>query len=423
MNGVQLYELLKKLFPINRSLTGEGVRQTLNILSQFAELNIHSINSGERVFDWVIPNEWALDSAVIKNDRNEILVDFKWNNLHILGYSCPFKGWVSKDELFEHLFYLDDQPNAIPYVTSYYKENWGFCVRKNDLLKFDSEKYYVEINSKLFSGKLNYADIVIPGESNKEIVFSTYICHPSMASNELSGPIIAIGLIDYLKKINDRKYTYRFVFVPETIGSIVYLSRNLKHLKENVIAGFVLTCLGDNSEYSLVQSRTGKTLADKIGLAVVQTNSPNKVYSFLDRGSDERQYCSPRVDLPFVTLTRTKFYEYNEYHTSLDGLEYTSSEALSNSLDYVKQVVLLLENNQKYISTNFCEPQLGPRGLYPPLSTKESTKQVMDLTNVLAYMDGSNDMVEIMLILKIDIYKILEIVNKLKSHNLIEICE
>jgi len=421
MNGIDLYSLMTKLFPINRSLTGQGVRETLDILCNHVNLRRHNVLSGSKHFDWTVPKEWKVKSAYISDMSGNKIIDFQDNNLHLVGYSKSKKGDISKEELFEHLFYLEDLPTAIPYITSYYSDNWGFCISYNQYKELKDDFYYVKIDTEHFNGKMDYADYIIEGDSKEEIIFSTYICHPSMASNELSGPVVTIGLIKYLENLPRRRYTYRFVFVPETIGSIVYINQNYNHLKNNTIAGFIVTCVGDDGDYSLVESPYGQTLADRAVKAVLKKyNKYSKIYSFLERGSDERQYCFPNIDLPFVAVTRTKFYEYPEYHTSLDNLNYTSPKALENSLNYLVDIVALMELNEFYLASTFCEPQLGKRGLYPLISTKESNELVKNMMNVLAYCDGNNDVISIINKLFLEPNIVIDIIKTLKSNNLIK---
>ncbi len=420
MNAVDLYSLMAQLFPINRSLTGQGVRETLDILGNHVNLRRHNVLSGSKHFDWTVPKEWKVKSAYISDMLGNKIIDFQDNNLHLVGYSKSKKGDISKEELLEHLHFLEELPTAIPYITSYYSDNWGFCISYNQYKELNDDFYHVEIDTEHFNGKMDYADYIIEGDSKEEIIFSTYICHPSMASNELSGPVVTIGLIKYLENLPRLRYTYRFVFVPETIGSIVYINQNYNHLKNHTIAGFIVTCVGDDGDYSLVESPYGQTLADRTVKAVLKKHHKfSKIYSFLERGSDERQYCFPNIDLPFVAVTRTKFYEYPEYHTSLDNLDYTSPKALENSLNYLVDIVELMELNELYLASTFCEPQLGKRGLYPLISTKESNELVKNMMNVLAYCDGNNDVIAIINRLFIEPNIVIDIIKTLKSHNLI----
>jgi len=370
--GEDIYNLIKKLFPINRSITGKGFRKSLRIIQEYVpNLKIKSIKSGERCFDWTVPKEWDVKDAYIEEyPTGKKIVDFKDNNLHLVSYSIPVEGIFSFEELEKHLHYRKDLPDAIPYVTSYYKEYWGFCLTYNQFKTLDkSKKYKVVIKSKLFEGKLNYGEVILKGKSKKEIFFSTYLCHPSMANNELSGPALATFLIKYLQEKENRKYTYRFIFIPETIGSICYLSKNLKKMKKNIIAGFVLTCVGDEGKFSYIPSRYGDTLADKVALNILNHHTNGfKKYSYLDRGSDERQYCSPGIDLPVCSVMKSKYGEYKEYHTSLDNLDFVSAKGLEESFNIYTKIIEVLENNNFYKTTVLCEPQMGKRGLYHQIS-------------------------------------------------------
>lgn len=416
MQGTEMYNLIKKLFPINRSLTGKGVRESLDIINKkiiHYDLDIKEVLSGKRVYDWIIPKEWNVKKAYIKDSKNKIVVNFENNNLHLMGYSKPINGKYKYSELIKHLYTLPDQPDAIPYVTSYYSENWGFSITYNDFIKLDkSETYYVLIDSELKEGSLTYADLIIPGKSSKEILFSTYICHPSMANNELSGPALMVSLINYISNLKERYYSYRFVIVPETIGSITYINLNLANLKKNIISGYNLTCVGDNLSYSFMPSRYGNTISDTIAKKVLSDMKIDyKSYSFLERGSDERQYCSPGVDLPVVSVMRSKYGEYEEYHTSLDNLDFVSKEGLQGSFNVYADIIFYLENNYFPIINTLCEPQLGKRGLYPNTSTKESGQEIRDIMNVITYCDGYNDILEISKITQLNFKEVISIIN------------
>ncbi|NQU35020.1 MAG: DUF4910 domain-containing protein [Bacteroidetes bacterium] len=396
--GNILYKWASDLFPINRSITGQGVRDTLLYLQNIVpELEIKSIPSGTRVFDWNIPKEWNISDAYIIDPKGNKIAEFKKNNLHIMGYSVPIDRTISFNELNKHLYSLKELPTAIPYVTSYYKEDWGFCLSQNERDALTDGDYHVFIDSTIEMGVLNYGELILPGLSQKEILISTYICHPSMANNELSGPVVTLGLINWLKDVNNRKYTYRFVFIPETIGSITYISINYNLLKERVLGGFVVTCVGDDNNYSLLESKFQDSIFDKIGKHVLKhhTNNKYKTYSFLKRGSDERQYSSVGVDLPIISLMRSKYYEYDEYHTSLDNMEYISPNGLSGGYTIHRKAIEILENNETYKINTICEPQLGKRGLYPLQSTKDTQEQVELMMNIIAYSDGEMDLLSI----------------------------
>lgn len=419
--GQQMYELIVRLFPICRSLTGDGVRETLRILQRDIPLAIHEVPSGTKVFDWTIPKEWNIrDAYVIGGDGNKI-IDFKENNLHVVGYSIPVDKIVELEELKEHLYSLPKQPDAIPYITSYYKERWGFCISQRQRESLKEGKYRVRIDSELKDGFLTYGEIIIPGKTKKEIFLSTYICHPSMANNELSGPAVTTALTRWILS-QPRKFTYRIVFIPETIGSITYLSRNIEAMKENIIAGFNITCVGDERTYSYLPSRYGNTLSDKAALNILKFKHPDcKYYSFLDRGSDERQYCSPGVDLPVVSIMRSKYGDYPEYHTSLDNLEIVTAKGLYGSFSVIKDCIQALEKNETYKVKCNCEPQLGKRGLYPTLSTKESGNTVRNMMNFIAYADGTNDLIDISNIINVPVWDLYEVAETLFQNDLVGI--
>lgn len=417
--GQEMYQLLARLFPICRSITGNGVRKTLQIISEYIPLNIHEVPTGTKVFDWTVPKEWNITDAFILDENGNKIVDFKKNNLHVVGYSVPVDKWVTLEELQTHLYSLEEQPDAIPYVTSYYKERWGFCIPHEQRKKLAEGKYRVFIDSQLKDGHLTYGEYIIPGKEQKEVFLSTYICHPSMANNELSGPVLTTFLSKWISTF-PRKYTYRIIFIPETIGSITYLSKNFEALKNNVIAGFNITCVGDNRVYSYIPSRYGNSYADKVALNILKFKYPDFIkYSFLDRGSDERQYCSPGIDLPLVSLTRSKYNEYPEYHTSLDNLSLVSPNGLKESYDLYIDCLELIEQNAKYRINCYGEPQLGKRGLYPDLSTKNSGELVKDMMNFITYTDGSNDLIDISNIIGIPTHKIYPIVSNLLEAELL----
>ena len=418
--GHKMYQLLAKTFPICRSITGDGVRETLRIISDIIPLEIHEVPTGTKVLDWSIPKEWNIRDAFIADANGNKIVDFKNNNLHVVGYSVPVDKWINLSELQEHLYSLPEQQNAIPYVTSYYKERWGFCISHDERLKLKDGKYHVFIDSTLEDGSLTYGEYIIKGETEQDVFLSTYICHPSMANNELSGPVVTAFIGKWLAS-QHRRYTYRIVFIPETIGSITYLSRHLEELKKNVLVGFNISCIGDDRAYSYVASRYEKSLADKVASNVLSFKHPDYIkYSFLYRGSDERQYCSPGVDLPLVTLSRSKYDTYPEYHTSLDNLDFVTAEGLFGGYELIKDCINVIENNRTFRVTCYGEPQLGKRGLYPNLSTKKSVVSVETMMDFIAYADGANDLIEISNIINKPVREIVPIVEKLFEAGLIE---
>lgn len=418
--GQRMHTLASTLFPIARSLTGEGNRKTLRILQEHIPLTVHEVPSGTKAFDWTVPNEWSISKAFIADEHGRKIVDFKDHTLHVVGYSTPIDAFLTLDELQKHLHSLPDQPTAIPYVTSYYKPYWGFCLSHKQRRRLKPGKYHVVIDSSLKKGHLTYGQCYIPGKIKKEIFFSTYICHPSMANNELSGPVLATYLAKWIRQ-KPRYYSYRFVFIPETIGSLVYMRRHLQRMKKTIQAGFILTCVGDERTVSYLPSREGNTLADRVILNVLTHNAIRyDAYSFLDRGSDERQYCSPGADLPFATLMRSKYGTYPEYHTSLDDLSLVTAKGLQESYDLFVQCIEALEYNKYYQAVHVGEPQLGKRGLYPTLSQKGSATSIRPMMNFLAYADGKMDLIDISNTIGVPIQTLIPIIDTLKKHRLIK---
>ena len=405
MINQNLYNLGKKIFNINRSITGKGVKKTLVIFKkELKKLKIKKISSGTNVFDWKIPPEWNVKEAYVKDKFGKKIIDIKKNNLHLVSYSKPCKIILKKDKLLKKIHSLKNQPNAIPYVTSYYKKYWGFCEtqKKKDLIKKNysiNDKFLVKINSKFNKkGFLTYGELLIPGKSKKEILISTYICHPQMANNELSGPIVSIAIAKFFsKKKNDK--TLRFLFIPETIGSISYIKKNLDNLKKNVVAGYVLSCVGDERNYSLLTTKYGNTISDKAAkTAFSKLKIKYKTYSFLDRGSDERQFNSPGVDLPIASILKTKYGEYSEYHTSLDNFKIVTIKGLNQSFKVVRKTIEILMKKTIPISKKICEPFLNKKNLYESLNEKKITNLrtlSKDILNFLQFSDGKNDLADI----------------------------
>ena len=424
MNGHEMMEIVSRIFPICRSITGNGVRETLKVLQEYcSELKTYEVPCGTKVFDWVIPDEWNIAEAYIENETGERIIDFKQNNLHVVGYSQPMDEWVELAELKRHIHTLPKQPAFIPYVTSYYKPYSGFCMSQNMLDDLKPGKYHAVIKSSLNpKGSLTYGEILIPGtiEPDKEIFLSSYICHPSMANNECSGPSVLIALADYICRMPNRRYSYRLILVPETIGTITYLSRNLQQMQRRVIAGFNLTCVGDDMQYTIVHSRYADTLADKVLLNVLQYRGKGyKECSFLERGSDERQYCFPGVDIPLCTFSRTKFYDYPEYHTSGDNLDLISEKGLQGAFEVMTECIQILECNDYYHIDCLCEPQLSKRGLYPTVSKKGVYDEVRKLQDFILYADGRNDLIDISNIIHYPAIKLIDMVKRLMDNQLL----
>ena len=428
MSVKKYYQLAKySLFPICRSLTGGGVRKTLKIIKkEFPKLKICKIRSGTKVFDWNVPPEWNVKDAYILDKNNKKIVDFKNNNLHLVGYSIPVNKFFSKKKLFNHIHSLPKQPKAIPYITSYYKKYWGFCISHNKKLKFyknykNSDKFKVVIKSNLNSkGHLNYGELILNGKSKQEILISTYICHPSMANDALSGPIASMCLINHFNKIKKLEKTIRFIFIPETIGSITYLNKNLAYLKANVIGGFNLSCIGDERQHSCMFSKYQNFPSDEAIIeAYKKLKLKYKVYSFLERGSDERQYNSPGIDLPISSIFRTKYGKYPEYHTSLDNFNLVTLKGITGGFKVAKTAIEILL--KKIVPKNkiLCEPQMGKRALYPTLSTKKEKNITRNYMSFLQYSDGKNSLNEISRILNVNDKLAKKIYLKLKNNNLI----
>lgn len=414
-----------KLWPITRSLTGDGNRKSLKILSELVDLEISEIPSGTQCFDWTIPPEWNIKEAWIKDSKGNKIVDLSENNLHILGYSEPFYGKMSFQELKSNLYTLPKQPDLIPYLTSYYRRRWGFCLAHNRLLQLDqNETYEVFVDSSLNeNGSMTIGEAIIKGKSNKEILFSTYICHPSLASNELSGPLVSAFLFNSLKEVQNLKYTYRFIFVPETIGSIYSLSVNGEHWKKHLKAGFVVTCIGDNGNFTYKKSRIGNSLPDRAVETILnQTEMDFNIVDFFPSGSDERQFCSPGFNLPVGSLMRTMYGTYPEYHTSADNKEFVSFEAMEQSIQKYLDVIELIEKNEKYINKMpYCEPQLGKRGLYPTLGSQKGTDDFVEaMMWILNLSDGENDLITIAEKSKIPVKDLLLVVEKLIETGILE---
>lgn len=423
LDGSEMYSWAQDLFPICRSLTGEGVRDTLSYLNKLLpDLDVHEIKSGDNVLDWQVPQEWNIKDAYIKNEKGEKIIDFHQNNLHVVSYSEPIDTTLQLNDLQRNLHSLPAQPDAIPYITSYYSSNWGFCLTQEQRNSLKDEKYHVFIDSELKNGVLNYADLVIKGSSTKEILLSTYVCHPSMGNNELSGPIVSTALAKWISTLKNPYYTYRFIFIPETIGSIVYLSKHMEHLKTNVIAGFNITCVGDNNCYSFMPSRSGDTISDRAAKHALYYIDKNYIqYSWLEnRGSDERQYCAPGVDLPIASIMRSKYSEYDEYHTSLDDLDFISAEGLGGAFEALKNAIKIIEMNCVPRTKVLCEPQLGKRGLYPQISTRETGSQVKTMMNLIALSDGANDLLAIAELINVSILDLKPLLEKLIENKILE---
>ncbi len=392
----EIERLFDRLWPLLRSITGEGVRETLSILSEVVPLQRIEVPSATRVFDWTIPPEWVVREAYVLTPTGERILDVHENNLHLLNYSAPFKGTLALEDLDEHLHSLPEQPHAIPYVTSYYERRWGFCISQHERDTLPEGSYEVVIDTEHIQGSLSIGEAVLPGSQEGEVLISTYTCHPSLANNELSGPLVAAFLYRRLSRWPARRLTYRFVFAPETIGAIAYLAMRGEHLREHLRAGYVVSCAGTEDRFTLKRSRRGDTLADRAALHVLsRLPEEPRVLAFFPTGSDERQYCSPGFNLPVASVMRSMYGTYPEYHTSLDDRDLISCAALRGSVDVYERILGVLDANVRYVSqAPFGEPQLSPHGLYDTLGTRDSSAFSVALLWLLNLADGEHDLLE-----------------------------
>lgn len=397
-SGDQMYGWMRAMWDFPRSITGQGLRDTLHFIGERVPgLRLHSVPSGTRVGDWIVPPEWNISEAYLENAEGQRIVDFADCNLHVVGYSTPVDEWLTREQLEPHLHSISEVPEAIPYVTSYYEPRWGFCLSAMQRAGLGNGPFHAVIRSQLEPGHLDFADMIIPGETPEEVFLTTYVCHPSMANNELSGPVVLTALAQWLLRLHHRRYTYRLYWGPETIGAITYLHYFAEELRAQVRAGWVLTCMGDDRTYSFLPSRSGGTLADRSSLLALREAGVNfESYRFASRGSDERQWCWPSVDLPVCSLMRSKYGTYPEYHTSLDNLDFVSPSGLAGSLSLMTKVIEMVEENAFPTSTTLGEPQLGRRNLYPTLGTRHmSHNPGRNFLELLSLADGSRDFIEI----------------------------
>jgi aminopeptidase-like protein len=394
--GSGMYRMINELYPICRSITGNGVRQTLRGLQQHIPVEVHEVPSDTRVFDWTVPLEWNIRDAYIATPDGTRVVDFRRCNLHVMSYSLPVKSRMPLKDLQAHLHTLPDRPEWIPYRTSYYKDNWGFCLSHNLLKQLPDTDYEVFIDSSLEPGHLTYGECFLPGESAEEVLISTHICHPSLCNDNLSGVAVATFLCRALQGMQ-RKLSYRFLFVPGTIGSITWLAMNQEQTKW-IRHGLVLTGVGDAGPITYKRSRRGDAKVDMVTSHVLRhSHESYKIIDFFPYGYDERQYCSPGFNLPVGCLMRTPHGEYSEYHTSADNLEFVRSESLHNTLSLCLKIFFVLENDRIPVSLSpYCEPQLGKRGLYRAVAgQKEGALQEMALLWVLNLADGQHSLLDI----------------------------
>lgn len=395
--GTEMHALIRRLYPLCRSITGNGVRDTLQILRETVTLQMHEVPTGTKVFDWSVPKEWNIQDAYVKNSRGEKVINFKESNLHLLNYSIAVNRKVSLEELKEHLFTLPETPDWIPYRTSYYNENWGFCVNYNTYRELTDDTYEVYIDATLEDGHLTYGELLVEGaDKAREVLISTHICHPSLCNDNLSGIAVATFLARHLSGMPLR-YSYRFLFIPGTIGSITWLSLN-KRTVDRIRHGLVATCLGDSGSFTYKKTRQGDAeIDDVVAYVLEQSGRDHRVVDFTPYGYDERQYCSPGFDLAVGCLMRTTHGEYPQYHTSADDLSFVSPENLAESLTMYLKVIEVLEGNRTYLNLNpKCEPQLGRRGLYQKTGgAEQETNLQLAMLWVLNMSDGNHSLLNI----------------------------
>ena len=416
--GQAMHARLTSLYPICRSITGDGVRQTLAELQTTIPLVVHEVPSGTKVFDWTVPNEWNIRDAWIKNSNGQRVVDFQQSNLHVVSYSTPMHATMPLSELKSHLHSLPDRPNAIPNLTSYYKENWGFCLSHNALNALEDGDYEVCIDSTLAPGSLTYGELLLPGESSDEVFFSTHICHPSLANDNLSGVVVAAQLAAEMASRPKLRYSYRFLFAPASVGAITWLARNEMRV-DRIKHGLVLSGVGDSGAITYKRSRQGSAEIDRV-VEFVLANSgvPHAFEDFSPSGYDERQYCSPGFNLPVGRFSRTPYVTYPQYHTSDDNPDFVKADSLGESLRMLRMVVDVLEGSRKYINTQpKCEPQFGKRGLYSALSGAGETTAMLWILN---YSDGNNTLMDIAQRASIPFETVLKVAGILESHGLLK---
>jgi aminopeptidase-like protein len=393
--GDDMHRLITQLYPICRSITGNGVRKTLGILGNYIPLKTHEVRTGTQVFDWTVPPEWNITDAYVKDSRGQRVIDFRQSNLHVLNYSTPVFKRMSLGELRSRLFTMPDHPDWIPYRTSYYNENWAFCLSHNQLAKMQDEEYEVCIDSSLKPGFLTYGEYFIPGNSSDEVLISCHVCHPSLANDNLSGIALAVFLAKDLRNI-ERRYSYRFLFIPGTIGSITWLSQHeaeagrIKH-------GLILASVGAGDKLTYKKSRRGDAEIDRAVTNILgHSGKSHDIVNFSPYGYDERQFCSPGFNLPVGCLMRTPNGRFPEYHTSADNLEFVRPSLLAESFAVARDIVSLLESNMSYVNQNpKCEPQLGKRGLYRSIGGVEGRVDELAVLWVLNLSDGNHSLLDI----------------------------
>ncbi len=422
--GEAMFVLIRELYPICRSITGEGLRRTLRLIQRQIPVCLSEVPTNTRVFDWTVPKEWNIRDAWVKNSRGERVIDFQRSNLHVVNYSTPVRQKMSLAELKPHLHTLPGHPDWIPYRTSYYKETWGFCLTHNQFLSLAEDEYEVSIDSTLAPGSLTYAELFLPGDFPEEILISCHACHPSLCNDNLSGLAVATHLAGHLAQVSHR-YSYRFLFIPGTIGSITWLSRN-EDVIPRIRHGLVLSCLGDRGGFSYKRSRQGHAEIDRaVAHAMKQSGVPHQVQDFSPYGYDERQYCSPAFDLPVGRLSRTSHGCFPEYHTSADNLDFVRPECLAESLRVCLEIFALIENNRTFLNLNpKCEPHLGKRGLYRSIGGfPDAGAMEMAMLWVLNLSDGGHTLLDIAERANLPLEALLRAVETLREHDLLREAE
>lgn len=422
--GRELHALARRLWPLPRSISGDGLRATLRVLGEgLPGFSMIEVPTGSRALDWIVPDEWWVREAWIETPDGRRICDFARNPLHLVGYSTGVDAVLSREALDPHLHSLTEQPDAIPYVTSYYERRWGFCLSDRERRSLQPGDYRVRIDAGHRPGSITYGECLIPGESTDEVLLSTYCCHPSMANNELSGPVVVSALGRYIASLPRRRLSWRLLFVPEMIGSAAWLERNLEHARARVTAGFNVTCVGDERAWGFLPSRHGDTRSDRVARHVLGHIAPGyRVWHWTDRGSDESHYCAPGIDLPIATVCRSKYGSYPEYHTSLDDLDHVvTARGLGESYIVYRRIVDTLEADVVPKTRVLGEPQLGRRGLYPSLAMKGSTVGVRVMLDLLSEADGSHSLLGIAERIGRPVWELAPLVDLLVAHELVTV--
>jgi len=424
--GKEIYARIETLYPICRSITGNGVRETLRIIGGEIELQTREVPTGTRIFDWTVPQEWNIRDAYVRDPNGRRIVDFARSNLHVLNYSAPVEARLRFSELQPHLFSIPEHPDWIPYKTSYYSRNWGFCIteRQRQALAADPNiEYDVRIDSTIEDGHLTFGECFLPGRETGEVLFSCHVCHPSLCNDNLSGVSVAVSLARLLAGV-PRRYSYRFLFAPGTVGAITWLALN-EERAARIQHGLVLACIGDRGNMTYKRSRRGHTEIDRaVEHVLARSGQPHELIDFSPYGYDERQYCSPGFNLAVGVLSRTPHGRFPEYHTSADNLELVAPEPLADSLSKILAVVEVLEGNARYVNTNpKCEPQLGKRGLYASMGGHGDARAKEEAVLwVLNLSDGSHTLLDIAEQSRLPFASIREAASTLQRHQLLSEC-